>query len=132
MPAVKEKLNTPAMKAHKAASTAYAAAKEKDAKGSTDATKKTLETAHTALKTATVTVNTERFSRVGSARVTKAVAMIGQVAAVFNPRSYVYTPAQGEAAIKHLRDAADAAEAAFKASLNPATAVAKGKTEIKL
>lgn len=132
MPAVKEKLNTPAMKAHKAAQAAYTTAKEKAAKASNDVTKAALAKAHDALKSATTAVNTERFSRVGSARVTKAVAMIAQVSAVFNPRSYVYTRTQGEGAIKYLRDAVDAAEKAFVESLNPVTTAAKGKATITL
>lgn len=124
---VKEKLNTPAMQAHKAASDAYQKAKEADATKPSATTKAAFEKASAHLKDATTALTRERFSRVATKRLNKALDAIRGLGETFNPRSYTYTKDQGEKAIKHLRDELDATEKKFQASLNPATA---GKAKV--
>lgn len=126
MPA-KEKLNTPAMQAHKSAQATYAKAKEAVENNKTAATEKAFKTAQEALKAATVTLNTERFSRVGNARVNKAVAAINFMGQTFNPRTYTFTEAQGRAAIKYMRDAVAGAEAMLNKALQPSTGAGGAK-----
>lgn len=116
------KLNTPAMQAHASAKAAHDAAKERDAKASTATTKKAVEDAAAKLATATTALNTERFSRVGSARASAAVFAIEQFGAVFNPRNYVYTKEQGERGFAEIRKAVDDQQALFVASLAPGAA----------
>lgn len=125
MPAVKQKLNTPAMQSHKTASDAYAKAKEAMEKNETAATKKAFEDAREKLKTATIALNTERFKRVGNKRINKAVAAINFMGDTFNPRSYTFTKEQGEAAIAHMKEAIKSAEAKLQRALSGGGGAAK-------
>lgn len=101
------------------------AAKEADAKTSTDKTKAALKSAQDAVTAQASIVNRERFVRVGGNRATKARDAIRNLSNVAAPRSYNYTSAdvdkleamlasEGTATVKKLRSALEKGTTAAK------------------
>lgn len=129
----KAPLDTPALRALKAARNALDAAKEKDAKASTPATKTALEQATKAFNDATAVANAERFRRVGKTRTEGVVLGLKNVAAIFNPKTYVFNKEQADKVLAAVRDAVADLETTVERALDPKSAnAAPGKVSIEL
>lgn len=101
------------------------AAKEKDGKASTDATKKAVADAETVVKTNVAIVNRERFVRVGGGRVKKARAAIRNIGNVAQPRSYTYDESDVVKAETALNDEVKKTIAKLRLALTKGPAAAK-------
>lgn len=96
---------------------ALAAAKDRDAKGSNDTTKKAVEHAKTALAPALKAENRERFTGVGGGRVAKALSVLDTLKQIANRRTYEYSKADIDAAVNAIKAKLAEVEKTFETAL---------------
>jgi len=104
---------TPVMLAADKARDAYAKAKAANEKTDNAATKKAMEEAHTAMKSAVKAENRERFLTLGANRVSKAVKAIDALVRVANKKTYDYTEEDATELLGALTSAHGRVKAAF-------------------
>jgi hypothetical protein len=110
---------------------ALADAKERNAKNSTDTTKKAVEHAEGIAKAAVKAENRERFVNVGGGRIGKAIALLETLRQVANRRSYEYTQADIDKAMTAIDAKVADIKSVFVAALATPVAAEKKTTEKK-